>query len=173
MIPRKIHFVWVGPKMPAWGQRNIDEFKRLNPGYKIMVHDETSAGDRLRPLIDRISNFSSKADLIRLDVLQREGGWYFDLDTWPLRPVREAEQAWNLDGKLVFVSRQKHRVPINNCVIAAGKNAEGLEELIHVALRTTPTERTTFGPDLFSRVATSQPRLFEVSSWPWWMPLLW
>jgi hypothetical protein len=34
MIPKRIHFIWFGPPMPAWAERNIEEFRRLNPAMK-------------------------------------------------------------------------------------------------------------------------------------------
>ena len=31
MIPHIIHFVWIGSELPAWGEHNVAEFRRLNP----------------------------------------------------------------------------------------------------------------------------------------------
>lgn len=173
MIPRKIHFVWIGPDLdPAgWAQRNVDEFTRLNPGYSVQVHRELPAGDPLRGLYDSAPHPSSKADILRLSVLRREGGWYFDLDYWPLRPLDEAERAWQLDGSRVFLSRQQNKVPVNNCVMACAPGAPGIEALIQSAQATAPTARTTYGPDLVSRVVGRKPRLFELASWPWFQPI--
>lgn len=38
-IPKIIHFVWIGPEMPEWAKANIEEFKRLNQGFTIKIHD--------------------------------------------------------------------------------------------------------------------------------------
>jgi len=171
LIPRKVHFVWVGGPMPVWAECNIQAFRRVNPRHEIKVHDETSILPELEDACRRARHASSKADLVRLSVLYREGGWYFDIDYWPLRTLREAEQAWGLDGRRVFVSRQRHKVPINNCVIASGPRADGLRELIDAAKTTTAKSRCSYGPDLFSAVVERKPSLFVTADWPWFMPM--
>jgi len=39
-IPKIIHFFWTGPAMPEWAERNIQEFRRLNPDHEIRIHGE-------------------------------------------------------------------------------------------------------------------------------------
>ncbi len=39
-IPPILHFVWIGSDLPLWAAKNIDEFKRLNPDFEVMIHKE-------------------------------------------------------------------------------------------------------------------------------------
>jgi len=172
LIPRVIHFVWIGSPLPDWAERNLEEFRRLNRGYEVKVHNESAILPELAEVMAGAKHPSSKADLVRLSALWNEGGWYFDVDYWPLRALREAEGAWGLDGRRVFVSKQNvPDVPINNCVIASGRAAAGLRELIDTAKITKSESRCSYGPDLFSTVVGRKPSLFTVCDWPWFQPM--
>lgn len=172
MIPRLVHFVWVGKQgMPAWARRNIAEFARLNGGMKISVHDELSISPRLASLCASLDDPAMKADLIRLSVLHEQGGWYFDVDTWPLRPLADAELAFGLDGSRVLATRQDHiKTPLNNCVMSCAPGAAGIAAMIDEALITPRAGRCTYGPDLLSRMAARMPWAFITPPWPWFLP---
>ncbi|HUX01469.1 MAG TPA: glycosyltransferase, partial [Phycisphaerae bacterium] len=107
MIPRILHFVWIGDApMPEWAERNLDAFGRLNPDYEVMIHGEEVLLDRYRPIYDRITDLCSRADLLRYSALQRYGGFYFDIDFWPLRPLDDLVRAWSLNGDTMFLTEQ-------------------------------------------------------------------
>jgi len=63
MIPNIAHFIWIGSPLPDWGRRTMDEFTRLNPDMEVTLH--TKGGS---------------VEAIRAEVLEQEGGWYFDMD---------------------------------------------------------------------------------------------
>jgi len=173
MIPQIIHFVWIGPAMPDWAERNIAQFGRLNPDHRIIVHDQTALTGELADLGAQLAHPSSVADLVRLQVLARDGGWYFDMDTWPLRPLADAERAFGVgESGRVLVPRQDHnRYPVNNCMIAAAPNAPGLWALIEAVLAERPNgRRTQYGPDLFTRVVRERAGLFVAADPPWFCP---
>jgi len=171
VIPRLIHFVWIGGLLPDWAERNIEEFRRMNRGYQVKLHGEEAILPELAEICSRAAHPSSKADLVRLSVLYREGGWYFDVDYWPLRSLREAERAFGIDGKRVFISRQFHKVPFNNCVMASGRSADGLRELMDAAKTLPAASRCAYGPDLLSEIYARKPGFFTVADWPWFMPM--
>jgi hypothetical protein len=172
MIPRLIHFVWIGGPLPDWAARNVEEFRKVNPGFAVKVHGEEAILPELAAVCAGAAHPSSKADLVRLSVLSHEGGWYFDVDYWPLRPLEEAVWAWGLDGRRVFVSRQNHiKVPLNNCMMASAPGAAGIGELISTAQATPAKDRCCYGPDLLSAVYARKPGLFAVADWPWFMPM--
>ena len=64
MIPKVLHFVWIGGEMPAFAARNIAAFRRLNPDYAVQVHDETSLRPSWSARYDQCVHLSSRADLI-------------------------------------------------------------------------------------------------------------
>src|SRR5690554_1413112 len=88
--------------MPDWACRNIDMFRRLNPDHRVIVHDESQLLECYRQVYQEIDEPCSRSDLVRYSVLEKHGGWYFDTDYLPLRPVADAERAWNLDGSRLF-----------------------------------------------------------------------
>lgn len=97
-IPPIIHFIWIGSPLPAWARSNIEEWQRLHPKWGTVVWDETL----LQPLRNQawyddaafyvhghaVNQF--RADLARYEILRRQGGFYADVDTRPLRPIDDA-----------------------------------------------------------------------------------
>ncbi|GAH53767.1 unnamed protein product, partial [marine sediment metagenome] len=76
MIPKRIHFVWIGPaEMPDWGRRNIEEFQRLNPEHEITLHGEEILLPQYREVYNRRTIPANKSDLLRYSALERFGGW--------------------------------------------------------------------------------------------------
>jgi len=171
MIPKIIHFVWIGPPQPDWVPRNIDEFRRLNPEHEIRVHGEDALDPAYRPIYDQMPELASKADLIRYSVLAREGGWYFDTDCWPCRSLADAERAWDLDGSRLFLVEQYESTSpkwLGNGVIAASADCPVWPIIKQMILATAPAGVITYGPKLVSRFAREHRDLVEISSKPWW-----
>ena len=110
MIPRILHFLWFGrAPMPAWAEANLERFRALNPEFEITVHGEEVLLDKYREAYGRIDAPSSRSDLLRYSALQRFGGWYWDLDFLPFRPVLDIVHAYELKGDTLFVARQANQ----------------------------------------------------------------
>lgn len=172
---RKIHFVWIGSDLPDWAARNIRQFRRLNPRHEIIIHGEEVLLDELRGNYDQCGHLCSRADLLRLSALKRHGGWYFDVDFWPFRSLDDAARAWELDGSLLFVSRQQghrsgDRMPFANAPMAAGPECAGLDLLIEMATSLPPRSRLGYGPRLIKEAMEHYAHLFEVADAPWFFP---
>jgi len=85
-IPKKIHFIWLGPNgntpVPAKYQKNIDQYKSLNPDFEIIVWNNTM----IESLFEKYSidykfpYLISKCDVARFCVIYDQGGIYSDLD---------------------------------------------------------------------------------------------
>jgi hypothetical protein len=176
MIPRNIHFVWVGGGMPDWAAENVQRFADLNPGYEVRVHSDLAEIDtRLRHHLDSDLSPVQQADLLRYSVLLNEGGWYFDIDFLPLRPIDDIVSAYRLDGRSVFVSRQRGhrhvRWNISNAVLACGAGAPGMNAIVEHVSAATPQSRCAFGPPVVSGVVDRSRRLFTVAEAGWFFPL--
>jgi len=176
VIPKRIHFVWIGDcAMPAWASRNLAEFQRLNPDHEIRVHGEDVLLPQFREAYDAAPELCSKADLLRYSALQRWGGWYFDLDFWPFRPVSDIERAYMLDGTRLFVTEQHGQknpdLKIANGVLAAAADC-AIWERIHaeIAQAKPPFTRCQFGPELMTRLVDRHSNAFIVGNWPWFYP---
>jgi len=150
VIPDIIHFVWVGSPIPYWAADITERWKRMNPEYKVMLHGEEALIDRYSEAYRKASEPCSKADLIRLSALRRFGGWYFDIDFVPLRPMSELVGKYGKDKP--FLTRQwDHKSPekeVANGVIGVASDDPQwalVDQLVDEAEGKT-IERTSFGP---------------------------
>lgn len=176
-IPRIINFVWTGGSpMPGWAERNIAEFRRLNPEHEIRIHDERSLRPEYQPAFEACQNVRSRADLLRYSVLEDYGGWYFDADFWPMRPLADAETAWELDGSRLAIARQHghisgDRLPYANAPLAC---APGLplwpSVRAEIAKRSTRLTLTAYGPELMTWLVANYRQAVTLMDWPWWFP---
>lgn len=82
-----LHFIWLG-ELPAWAAANIERWRVMNPDSEVVVHRDSSLlWEPWRPVFDCCPHIQGKSDLLRMSVLRRNGGWYADCDTVPLRPL--------------------------------------------------------------------------------------
>jgi len=181
VIPKLIHFVWTGlpgqpaPPMPGWAQANIEAFRGLNLEYDVQVHGEEALLPKYRELYGAASSFAHTSDLLRYSLLQRYGGWYFDVDVFPLRPVRDIESAYALDGKRLFITEQHGQknkaLTHNGAILAAGAECVTWPAIDERLMRLrSPLGRIDTGPGLLTALYKEHSRLFEVGAWPWFYP---
>jgi len=175
VIPKIIHFVWIGIDMPEWAERNIAEFARLNPTYEVRVHGDEVLLDRWRDLYEGLSDVCTKSDLLRYSALQRFGGWYFDTDFYPFRPIDDLIRAYGLDGSKAFVAQlhgQKNPAyKASNAVLGITVDSP-VWPLVNEAISqaNVPVVRTAFGPKLMTDLFGRYPSLFCRAEWPWFYP---
>lgn len=81
-----IHFVWTGPERPAWVDANIARAKLLHPDRDVILHDESILHEPWRHLYEK-QHLIARADMLKLSVARKEGGWLIDTDCWFLRPI--------------------------------------------------------------------------------------
>jgi glycosyltransferase involved in cell wall biosynthesis len=144
-IPRIIHFVWVGSDIPAWAQRNIDEFKRLNPDHEIKVHGENALdpvfSNHMKSCNDPKHKYAQISDLIRLSRMKHEGGWYWDIDFWPIVSIEEmcAAIKWHdpYNKLLCFGFKDYHH--IDNGILGAHQDNRGLDYLFNRVVKNLKT----------------------------------
>lgn len=176
MIPKILHFIWIGNNpIPDWGQRNMAEFKRLNPNYEIMVHGEEILLDELREKYNQISFITSKSDLLRYSALKKFGGWYFDCDFWPFRSLDDIKNAYGLTGDKLFISRQNGQkngqLKYANGILAGNKNCKMLDKIIgYIQADQAEPARVSFGPAMMNKLVTESLTDFIIGDWPWFFP---
>lgn len=86
-IPKIMHFLWVGGKMPKVYEKAMTSFVKQHPDWKVcMWDDETfteTFGHELilyQEALDAMQFFVQKTDLYRLLILKKYGGFYSDVD---------------------------------------------------------------------------------------------
>jgi len=177
MIPKIIHFVWIGNRLlPDWAERNIAEFSLLNPGFDIMVHGPEVLFDEFKKHFNNALTICQKADLLRLCALKRFGGFYFDVDFFPFRSLDDLINAYDLDGVRMFVSKmQGNHNPMNthgNAPLACRADCEALDWLLD-EVRAVPKPATPldWGPRIIIKGCNLQAQNFIQAEPQWFFPL--
>lgn len=97
-----IHRIWLGGEMPTKYKDYGQKWLELNPGYTL--HDWTEQEiwdthwtnqrvlDKMRqeskqPGADQIAFYTHVADVVDYEILFREGGYYFNTDLRPIKPL--------------------------------------------------------------------------------------
>lgn len=157
MIPKILHYVWVGGPLPAYQQSFIDTWRSTNPTYQIMGWDESNidfSHPMLRDAFDR-RKWAKVADIVRLMAVARHGGIYLDTDVRLLA---------SLDGTLVhrcfyaFQQSQRSNEWLGNAVFGAEPEHPFIVEALDTLLKMrrplfgmeTPTH---YGPRHITRLA--------------------
>jgi hypothetical protein len=89
LIPRIFHQIWVGPEpLPdeyaAYGQTWLDH----HPGWERRLWSEDNLPEGLRPEVyERLRAPAERANVLRLELLSRQGGVYVDTDFECLRSI--------------------------------------------------------------------------------------
>lgn len=115
MIPKRLIFIWLGSELPNYGKFCIDAFRNVNPDFEIMFVNEIDVehpknedvkeclkiinDDQLsiykhlttrnwvkEHLNSKIGRLTALSDALRFCLLNKYGGIYLDLDTFPVNP---------------------------------------------------------------------------------------
>ena len=84
MIPKKIHYIWVGGnEMPDFIKKCIKSWEKYCPDYEIIRWDETNLDiHKYKYAFDAYQNkkWAFFSDVHRFDILKTHGGIYLDVD---------------------------------------------------------------------------------------------
>lgn len=108
-IPKRLHFIWLGPPLPDHLRSNIYEWERIHPEWQAHVWTEQNLPNlrnaelyqRAEKLVPRDAVYQFRADLIRYELLYDHGGFYADVDTRPLKSIND-----ELAGHDVFAAME-------------------------------------------------------------------
>jgi len=109
-VPKTIHFIWLGDEIPIKYQNNIITFTKVNPDYEIVLWTEIITEEvkrsltkvsirdirkemenyQTKPLFGRESNVGVISDILRYEIVYRNGGVYYDTDSISLKPLQDA-----------------------------------------------------------------------------------
>lgn len=129
MIPKTLHYVWVGPKaVPDKVRRLVDGWHRLNPDYRIVLWNEDNIDFSFKFLRAAygMRAWNRVSDFVRMWALKQEGGIYLDTDIELRRPLDDL-----LDNQcfLGFQLRERHPDWINGAVLGAAPGHWFVERL--------------------------------------------
>jgi hypothetical protein len=91
---RKIHYIWLGSKLPSKNAKIVEEWKTLMPDFEIIEWSESDIKKYdclfLRQCL-RKKAFAFAADYLRLRIVNEHGGFYLDTDMKLLKPLGQIE----------------------------------------------------------------------------------
>ena len=119
MIPKRLIFIWLGSELPDYGKFCIESFKKVNPDFEIMLVNEvdmnniksqdlkdcigiinsdkstlykhlTTRNWVKKNLDSPIGNIVAISDAFRFYLLNKYGGIYLDVDTFPVNKFDDA-----------------------------------------------------------------------------------
>ena len=95
-IPMIVHQVWVGSPLPAKYAKHIQSWKDRNPQFEHRLYDDTSAAALVRKHYPQhlavylsLDRPVQRADMLRYMAIHQHGGFYADMDTTCLKPLRK------------------------------------------------------------------------------------
>jgi mannosyltransferase OCH1-like enzyme len=82
MIPKILHYVWVGNDLPEKQRALIETWRRHNPDFKLVLWDERKIDFSIPAVTKayRRRQWATVADIVRLSAVLTHGGIYLDTD---------------------------------------------------------------------------------------------
>lgn len=88
-IPKRIHQVWIGGKLPSIYRRFVDSWQRFHPDWECRLWTDSDVkefGLKNEKYFKIANTNGQKSDIFRYEILQRYGGIYVDTDFECLKP---------------------------------------------------------------------------------------
>ena len=122
MIPKIIHYVWLGGKpLSPLGMRCLASWRKHLPGWEIRRWDETNS-PMDHPFVAKMMNegkFAFASDFIRLQALLEFGGLYLDTDVELLQDPDSLVEGEKLIASFHSVQNRLRKCALATCWIAA------------------------------------------------------
>ena len=130
MIPKIIHYIWLGGKeLPDIAKKCIESWKKYCPDYEIKRWDETNLDlNKYKFVQDAIASkkYAFASDVLRTDILYTHGGIYFDIDVELLKPIDE------LLSNDCFMGFETSNLVAPGLVMASVKENEDLVNILKI-----------------------------------------
>lgn len=179
-IPPVVHFIWLGPRpFPPESVENIRTWIAQNPEWKVKFWTDRDRElpcegmekvfvrdfhfSKLERCYEESENWAEKSDLLRYEILLKEGGVYVDHDANCLRPFDNMHRAYDFFCCLEtphepFVGRN---VTCGNGVIGSRPRHPTVEQVIDlIATRWDELGKKFRGKDEYSRIEIVMQRTY-------------
>jgi mannosyltransferase OCH1-like enzyme len=159
MIPKILHFVWLGSVIPDEEKKYINSWKKYNPDFHIMIWNDENFLDlnisepSLKAIKAGEGIYAYQADIIRYHAIYKYGGFYIDTDIECHKPIPHSF----LNFEMIFLRPRNEINWITNAFFGALPNNLFFKILIE---NITPKPVNTvkklkgylFGPSFFTNI---------------------
>lgn len=151
-IPRTIHHIWIGSKFPKELARRRDTWAEHNPGWEMKLWTEENISTEFGPLLQRCGSHVQRADILRYEILHREGGVYVDVDFEALKGLDALLK--NKTTFTVLEHRTSRRSQVSVGLIGSAPGHPMYAEILSLLESALdPYSPNSLGPPLFMRAA--------------------
>lgn len=130
IVPRTIHQIWLGSKVPPKYDKWRKSWIQHNPDFNYILWDEKKIlkiGLINEKQFIQTKNFAVKSDIARYEILYNFGGIYVDTDFEALKPI----DLKFLTQSLVVGQLFDYRPTIGNSIIISKSKSDVLKKVIH------------------------------------------
>ena len=116
-IPKKIHLIWLGSPPPDFVRRMCESWRVMHLGWEVKLWNSEDVEDfhlKNKAAYDRSGNWGEKSDIVRYEILEREGGLYVDTDFECLKPFDDIAKSADCFFGLAYSEGAPH---YNNALI--------------------------------------------------------
>ncbi len=88
-IPKKIHLIWLGSAPPRFVLDMVESWKQLHPSWKVKLWRDDDVWKfhlKNQKAYNAAKNWGERSDILRYEILEREGGIHADTDFECIRP---------------------------------------------------------------------------------------
>ncbi|HEX2583125.1 MAG TPA: glycosyltransferase, partial [Chlamydiales bacterium] len=164
-IPHLIHFIWGGPPFPETSIRNIVSWMECHPEWTFYfwtddpnrpvpvkgmikrLFSELLFSSPIRSYFEKAENWGEKSDLLRYEILSREGGLYVDHDVECLHsfaPLHTSVSFYASAEPLHNSALYNSHLTVSNCLIGSVPNHPILSDTLRLSF-----ERWDLGSQMF------------------------
>lgn len=148
-IPKKLHFIWLGRPMPQEYNKYINSWREFHPDWEFKLWTEADLPTfnfKNRDIFDHADNYSRKADIWCLEILEQEGGLYLNIDFQCLKRMDTFHYTYDfyiamqpLDTNIVQIGTGLiGSAPHHPLLALAIKNIRQTEDITQIIIATGP-----------------------------------
>jgi mannosyltransferase OCH1-like enzyme len=143
-IPKIIHQTWFGGEVPEKYHALQESWKKNHPDWQYILWTKEKIdefGLIHKEIFDEATNYATKSDIARIEILYRMGGLYADMDTECLKPMDIFHHCCDFYSCGPIVGSKGIYVPIEMCLFGSRPGHPILKKMIE-GLKTADPKAT-------------------------------